>query len=118
MENVCFWCAEAKQTRFEINAGNLQHCYDLCEECEREADKGVMFVETMHTPFLQGMPPISRDSEGKFVYPTANHVCLTVEGAKRLMPSLVNVRESDRVCMDSEVFHKVFKYLTKALKGE
>lgn len=119
MSNVCFWCAESKNEHYAINAGDLQHCYDLCEECERVAEEGVMFVETSHTPIVEGMPPINKDGAGQFVFPTANHVCLTVEGAEHLLPAFKEkLRKGDRFCMDSTVFHKVFRGLAKDLKGE
>lgn len=75
--NICFWCNRMKDVSEEVGDPTYKD-YDLCSECCRAAELGIMIVQVVSE--RNGNPEI-RDG----LHPTGKWVVVSEEDVKRVL---------------------------------
>lgn len=112
---ICFWCGKQKNEiafcgridREDSEAPkNLVLDYEPCDECKAVHSKGVLLIEAVDSIPDNGRPPISKDSEGRPVYPTGRHVVMKSDAFQRIFGCATDAK---KVCVDTEIMDNILE---------
>ena len=116
---ICFWCGKDKNEI--VLLGKLKNDekapaeilldYEPCDECAEKIKKGVLCIETIKES-QNNLPPISKDSNGRDVYPTGRFFVITEECANRMFENL-NLKKGGKCCIESDLFNLIFEQIEK-----
>jgi hypothetical protein len=115
----CFWCGEDKNEIALL--GRLPNdaeapCsvildYEPCDKCKEEHAKGILVLVVDHKPFTQGQPPMCKDAERLYVYPSGQYVLLSEEFVMQWIIDedlLKTTLEHRKMFIDEETFKAFF----------
>lgn len=113
----CFWCGKEKNQIAFLGRIDREDSeapmsavldYEPCDECKVAQSQGVTLIEAVYSiPDSEKRPPISRDENGRLVYPTGRYAVMKREAFQRLFGSAP--AEASRVCVDTEIMDKMFE---------
>ena len=116
--SVCMYCGEPKDKNL---ADRIKHNkssegfiedYEPCEDCRNTFNKGVPIIEVSLNPVFSLQPPIARNDEKKWVFPTGRYMVLNTDALGG------GYKTGEMVLSMTEDFNKIFNEIIDSKENE